>query len=991
MKRIHLLFLLLALAVPAFAQAPNTSAIVVVVTDQSGGVVRDASVSVVNTRTGATRDATTGSDGSVTLSGLAVGGPYTIAVTKSGFAPESSRGIELRAGETATVKVKLLVGTEQAEVTVYGTAEGVRTDPQMGQRLDSRRIDATPILGRKITSLPLLNSTFRSAKGTGDLFVNATYFVTAAGGRRETAVTVDGASDDEGWGRQTALITLPLGSVQEMSALTNAFSAEFGWTAGPALNIITKSGSNDLHGEALYMGRPAAWEAKSFSTDNFCAPSVASCAAPDTLTSMRPADVPDVLHQFSGSLGGAIAKDRTFYFVTDDYTRQDRTTFLSPNLPAFVLPADGNLAFVGNYRQELLDARVDHKLSPAQTLMFRFNVDRFHDTNPQDTVGGTNAPTVARQYSRAGWSAQANHTAVLAPTLLNEIRFNYLNGDPVTRWEPLELSTTYSRSGSVPFTIGQSRAADLYSRQAQLSDTLTWSRGPHNLRFGASAARHTSGGTGAEFGTPVLGTFTFRNTTTAPFDQLTLADVQQYTQPISYGISSYVERQWLLSAYAQDDYRVRRDLTLSLGLRYDRQTLTDATKTFAPRLGFGWNPNGNPRLAVRGGYAMYYTQIRSNVVAAALTGGLDGLATYTAVPGQLGFPACLTGACLPLSFDPRTLPASQLPARDITIEPGRRAFYESQFAQYGVDFDRLPNYPDALVNPRTQIVSVGVERELREGLFVSADYAHQHWNNIDRTVDLNAPASFDRTAPGQIRSVAAANATRPLLPVAGGVRQVNVLMNLGVADYDGVQTQLTYRGNDRMFAAISYTLSKSTNTTEPDGNGVNPNDSNIARLGEQERGPSVLDQRHRAVVTFNYRFGYDITAGTVAQFASARPFSATTGIDNNGDGQNTDRPVIDGSVVGRSAFRGTATSDVSAFAEKRIRFGTGAVILRLEGFNLFNHVNVLGRAQTVYGDTGTPNGTFGQLVAVGSSSTALPSLANIDPSRMFQFQVRYQF
>ena len=990
MKAISTFLLACFVAASAAAQAPNTAAIIVVITDQSGAVIRGAEVSAVNTRTGATREALSGRDGTVTLSGLAVGGPYLVTVRKSGFSPDSSN-VDLRAGETATLKVKLLVGAERAEVTVYGTTEGVRTDPEMGQRLDSRRIDETPILGRKISSLPLLNSTFRSAKGTGDLFVNATYFVTAAGGRRETTVTVDGASDDEAWGRQTSLITLPIGSVQEMSALTNAFSAEFGWTAGPALNIITKSGSNDLHGEALYMGRPGAWEAKSFSRDNFCAPSVASCTTPDTLKSIGPADVPDVLHQLSGSLGGPIVRDRTFYFVTDDYTRQDRTSFLSPNLPSFVLPADGSLAYTGHYRQELLNARVDHKLTPAQTLMFRFNVDRFHDTNPQDTVGGNSAPSVARQYSRAGWSAQANHTTVLAPTLLNEIRVSYLNGDPVTRWQPLQLSTTYTRSGSVPFTIGQSRTADLFSRQAQVSDTVTWSKGPHTFRFGGSAARHTSGGTGSEFGTALLGTVTFRNTTTAPFDQLTLADVQQYTQPISFGISSYTMRQWLLSAYAQDDYRVRPDLTLSLGLRYDRQTLTDATKNFAPRVGFGWNPNGNPRLAVRGGYAMYYTQIRSNVVAAALTGGLDGLATYTAVPGQLGFPSCLTGACLPLSFDPRTLPASQLPARDVTIQPGRRAFYESQFAQYGLNFDQLPNYPESLVNPRTQMASIGAERELLKGLFVSADYVHQHWDNIDRTVDLNAPAPFDRTAPGQVRSVAAANATRPILPVNGGIRQVNVLTNLGVADYDGLQAQVTFRGSEKMFASIGYTLSKSTNTTEPDGNGVNPNDGNIARLGEQERGPSLLDQRHRAVITFNYRFPYEITAGTVTQLASSRPFNATTGIDNNGDGLNNDRPVIDGAVAGRSAFRSTATSDVSAFVEKRLPFTAGALLLRLEAFNLFNSVNVLGRAQTVYGDTGTPNATFGQLVAVGTSAVALPALANIDPSRMFQVQLRYQF
>src|SRR6202011_3459597 len=136
-------------------------------------------------------------------------------------------------------------------------------------------------------------------------------------------------------------------------------------------------------------------------------------------------------------------------------------------------------------------------------------------------------------------------------------------------------------------------------------------------------------------------------------------------------------------------------------------------------------------------------------------------------------------------------------------------------------------------------------------LFAGADFVHQHWTDLVRTIDLNAPSPFDRTAPGQVRSVAAANATRPILPVNGGVRQVNVLTNLGVADYDGLQTQISYRGSRRMYAAVSYTLSKATNTTEPDGNGINPNDSNIARLGEIERGPSVLDQRHRAVITLS--------------------------------------------------------------------------------------------------------------------------------------------
>jgi hypothetical protein len=980
------------IAGPVAAQSPNTATMIVVVVDQNGAVVKDAKVSVVNTATGSVREALSGSDGSATIPALSLTGTYTVGVSKDGFGNEELKDITLRSGETATLKVKLLVGSEKAEVTVYGTAEGVRANPQIGLPLESKQINETPILGRKASTLPLLNSAFRQAKGTGDLFVNQTYFVTGAGSRRTTTTTLDGANNDEAWGRQTMIATLPLGAIQEMTVLSNAFSAEFGWTAGPALNIVTKSGTNGLHGEGLFMGRPGGMQAKTFSTRNFCPPSVPSCVTPSTLVAINPVDIPDALSQVSGSIGGPIVKDKTFFFATTDYTRQNRTTFLSSALPAFVLPADGNLAYTGHYRQFLFDGRLDHKLTPNQTLMARMNVDRFSDDNPQDAVGGTSAPSVARRYARRSWTAQVNHTWAIKANLLNEARFAYLNGDPVTLWEAQTLSTTYTRGGAVPFTIGQSRASDLWGHQAQFSDTLSWSRGKHYLRFGGSLVHHTSGGTGSEPGTAILGTFTFKNTTTAAFGQLTLADVQNYTQPINFGISSYELKQWLVTGFVQDKIHLRSDLTVDLGLRYDRQTLTDAMKNFQPRVGFAWNPRGDSRLVIRGGYAMYYTQIQSNLVASYLVNGLDGLTTYTATPGQTGFPTCLTGSCLPVNVDPKTVPASQLPARDITIQAGRRAFYQAQFARYGLNFDLLPNYPDHLVNPRSQVMSIGAEREVIKGLFFGGDYVHQHWTGLDRTVDLNAPSPFDRTAPGQVRSVAAANATRPILPVNGGVRQVNVLMNLGAADYNGLQTLVSYRGNSKMYASVSYTLSKATNTTEPDGNGINPDQSIITRLGEVERGPSVLDQRNRAVITFSYQLPYHLTVGTATLFASSRPFNATTGVDNNGDGANNDRPVINGTVISKSAFRGTPTSDVGLFIEDRVKLSDRmSILLRLEGFNFLNHGNYLGRGQTIYGDTSTPNATFGQFVAVGTATNAIPAFANIDPPRMFQLQVRFIF
>src|SRR5256714_5173524 len=410
--KLSVLAFALAFTGNAPAQSPNTASIVVTVVDQNGAVVKSANVPVVTTATGATREALSGDEGTANIAALPLTGEYKVTVTMSGFNSEDVSGLKLRAGETSTVKVKLVATGGTSEVTVYGTTEGVRTNPQIGLPLQSERINETPILGRKTSALPLLNSAFRSGKGTGDLFVNQVYFITGVGSRRTTTFTLDGASNDEGWGRQTAIATIPLGAIQEMSVLTNAFSSEFGWTSGPALNIVTKSGTNDFHGEGLVLVRPGSWQAKTFSTKGFCPPSVPSCVMPSTLQAINPVDIPDALQQVSGTIGGPIKKAKTFFFATADYTRQNRTTFLSTALPAFVLPADGHLDYTGHYRQFLFDGRADHKFTPSETLMFRFNVDRFSDDNPQDAVGGTSAPSVARRDSRRSWATQGNFTAV---------------------------------------------------------------------------------------------------------------------------------------------------------------------------------------------------------------------------------------------------------------------------------------------------------------------------------------------------------------------------------------------------------------------------------------------------------------------------------------------------------------------------------------------------------------------------------------------------
>ena len=158
--------LMCGVALPALAQSPNNGGLLVLVVDQSGAVVAGATVTVTNTATGATRASVSGPEGSAAISALPLDGSYRVAVSKVGFTADDVTGLVLRASEVATVRVKLVASGGQSEVTVYGTEQGVRGNAQVGRRFDSALIDETPILGRKVTSIPLFNSAFRQGKGT---------------------------------------------------------------------------------------------------------------------------------------------------------------------------------------------------------------------------------------------------------------------------------------------------------------------------------------------------------------------------------------------------------------------------------------------------------------------------------------------------------------------------------------------------------------------------------------------------------------------------------------------------------------------------------------------------------------------------------------------------------------------------------------------------------------------------------------------------------
>src|SRR6266853_1856567 len=374
MSRAVLAVLLCALFLRLDAQTPDTATIHGQVVDQTHSAVAGAQVTVKNSHTGFERTAQTDSTGNFSLPGLPIAGKYDITASKPGFADAHLGGMTLAGGTTADINLQLNVAGGQTLVTVTGVAGEVRTDsPQLGDRLDARQIEETPLLSRKITALPLLNAANRPAINQGDVFINQNLFTTNGAGRRQTWFEVDGSTGNDGWGRQTIFSTIPLTAVEEMTVLENGFSAEYGGSTGSAVNIVTKSGGNQFHGELLELWRPSATEA---ALSGFTS---ANAASGNDLTN-------DTLGQSAVSLGGPIGSNgRTHFFFAGEYSREDKASpIISPIAP-------GN--FIGHYRGWLAFVRLDHRINDGNNLFFRGNLDGFHDTNPNGTAGGNSLPS----------------------------------------------------------------------------------------------------------------------------------------------------------------------------------------------------------------------------------------------------------------------------------------------------------------------------------------------------------------------------------------------------------------------------------------------------------------------------------------------------------------------------------------------------------------------------------------------------------------------
>ena len=250
-----------------------------------------------NVTTNYQRTAQTDASGKYSFLGVPLTGEYVLTVNAAQFSPAEQKGILLRAGGTAVFDLTLAIAGQKTEVNVYGTTSTVPTESnQVATRLSQEKIEDTPVLERKITTLPLLDSSVRPAQTTGDLFLNETLFVINGTGRRQTTYELDNTTANDMWGRQSMFAGLPFSTVQEFTVYTNASSAEWGWNAGTAVNVVTRSGSNDWHGDFVGMGSS----------------SLSNANIPLTTQSAQ-----ETWAQGSGMLSGPIVKDRPISWSRD--------------------------------------------------------------------------------------------------------------------------------------------------------------------------------------------------------------------------------------------------------------------------------------------------------------------------------------------------------------------------------------------------------------------------------------------------------------------------------------------------------------------------------------------------------------------------------------------------------------------------------------------------------------------------------------------------
>jgi len=637
--------------------------------DEQGAVLPGASVTIENVETGALRAIVTDSRGRYRAAALPPG-RYRMRIELSSFSIYVREGLTLTIGQEATVDATLKLASVQESVTITAASPLVETtNSSIGTTISRSQLDALPLAGRNFTTLA---QTAPGVTGVGGGGVNA-----AGQLNRNNSFLIDGASNDDNVVASTRG-GFSLEAVREYVVMANQFAAEYGQASGVIVNVVTRSGTNNVQGRGFVLHRDDSLDAQ----DPFS-------------KAQGSGKAPFNQQRFGSFLGGPVVRDRMHYFGSYEGLRQRETSVItSPLVPV----DDREVPHDTNGHQYFIKS--DTQLTPGHSLSVRYRLDG--DKEIGSNIGGFDTRERGQDVTRRDQDVVGNHTAIVSARTLNELRFQFSRRNiywDTVRYSPLGTPAINKPSGN--FGKANNMPQGRREHRLQFIDNLSYSRGSHDVKTGFDISLIQ---VKSYFFNNVDGTFQFR--TDAPFNSADLSTYPfQFTQNV--GDPNLQRRNDLYSGFVQDTWRLRPNLTFNVGLRYDTETafkeaagVGDDRNNLAPRLGVVWDPFRDGKTAVRGGYGKYYDQAFLNI-----TGNIMLARRFVGVTIlNPGYP------------DPRSRGSEAPPSKPSTTIAS-----------------------DEVQTPNTTQVSLGIKRELVAGLAISADAVHGRGRDLFNGPDINYP------------------------------------------------------------------------------------------------------------------------------------------------------------------------------------------------------------------------------------------------------------
>ena len=915
-KALKILTLVLGLTAFSFVSASaqaTTAGVTGRVVDGQGNVVPGAKVTAKNRATAAERSVVTNSDGEYVITELAPG-RYDISVEAASFSRAVVEDLELNIGSRQTINVDLKPGNVSETVTVTGDVPLVETTKsEIGHTVTPNEIQNLPLLNRTFAGLTIVAP---EARPVGNFDPTKTRIGNVAfngGDGRSVNVNVDGGDNKDNV-VGSLLQNFSFESIQEFQIQQHRWGADQGRAVGGVVNVITKSGGNNVRGSLFANFRHDDLQSSTW-FDNFSRQTNAGYRKPAFER-----------QEVGGSVGGPIKKDRLFYFAALELFRERSFNALAPGVfqEVSLIPGANPVTEIRTpYDDTLFSGKIDHRLTSTQSMFYRFSYQSNKSPNDQVATPARTDLSGGNLTTNKLYSGVINHTWNLSPSSLNQFTFHFQD----FKNEILPAAEGLTLTFPTNITIGQNANTPQATeeRKFQFRDDFTVTKGDHTLKFGANYI-HTILGGYFYFGTRGY-SLTFGNTPSAiaalPAGFNTPGLLTALT--FSDGAASHDQKIDQLAFYGQDDWKITRNLTLNLGLRWDAnignlpaqdqnrtllilrqlnhpraraltsdqeklQRTTPSWTEFQPRIGFAWDPFGDAKTVIRGGYGIFYDQIFQN------------LSLFSAVQSQPEiFQTALSLSASQLATFVYSGPASL---------PTVPAFNFGVLQQGAVG--RI-NDPDAK-EPYIQKFSIGFQRELTSNLSISSDFVHTlglqepRFLNINPLISQVCNAAFGgnstvrpecpRGTSTRLLDASFIAAGFPMVQPTGTttpqqqvarIEQINMFATNNRSLFDSWTTTLKYR-TGKMIMNASYVLASNRSwggqpVASYSGNGIAVTPE--TQFLPQEFGPTRLDERHRIVVSGVFSLPWGMQVAPVAQYASARPFSPTAGIDLDGDGLTT--------------------------------------------------------------------------------------------------------